>query len=282
MPKLIAGAHVSISKGFVNAMRFAVEKLKANALQIFLKSPRGGGKCKLTDVEAGEYRKFTKQHQVFTVVHCSYLLNFAKDLSKATWPLDNLIDDLKNGERLGVAGVVLHIGKHLELSREKGLSWVVKNIAKVLDITKDLKSAIILENTAGQGTELGMNFSELAKIYNGLKKNKRVKFCFDTCHAFAAGYDLRKPNSVKKVFTEFDKALGLKNLACIHFNDSTSDLGSRVDRHANLGKGKIGKVGLTVVAKLACKNSIPLIIETPEKGLESHSKDLVTLRGWLK
>jgi len=280
MGKLILGAHVSIADGFAAAALFAREKLQANALQIFAKSPRSNGKSKLTEVEAKAYRAATKN--IFTVIHCSYLLNFAKDLSKINYPLENLIDDLRSSEMLGAAGVILHVGKHLELSRSKGIAWIVKNLQFVLEKTKNLKSEIILEITAGQGTELGNNFAELKTIYTQLKKNKRIKFCFDTCHAFAGGYDLRDAVRVKKVFSELDKTLGIKNLSCIHFNDALSEFSSRVDRHANLGEGKIGKAGLIAVAKFAEKNSIPLILETPEKDGSSHAADLKKLRIWLK
>lgn len=280
MGKLILGAHVSIAAGFPETALFAQEKLSANALQIFAKSPRSNGKSKLTEAEAKIYRAATKN--IFTVIHCSYLLNFAKDLSRIIYPLENLIDDLRTSEMLGAAGVILHVGKHLELSRATGIAWIVKNLQYVLEKTKNLKSAIILEITAGQGTELGNNFAELKTIYTQLKKNKRIKFCFDTCHAFAGGYDLRSAASVKKVFTEFDKTLGIKNLSCIHFNDALSEFGSQVDRHANLGEGKIGKVGLVAVAKFAEKNSIPLILETPEKNGKTHLQDLKKLRSWLK
>lgn len=280
MGKLILGAHVSIAAGFTEAAIFAQEKLQANALQIFAKSPRSNGKSKLTDSESVAYRAAAKN--LFTVIHCSYLLNFAKDLSKISYPLENLIDDLHTSEKLNAAGVILHVGKHLELSRAEGIAWIVKNLQYVLEKTKNFKSVIILEITAGQGSELGNNFAELREIYLQLGKPKRIKFCFDTCHAFAGGYDLRSATSVKKVFSELDKTLGVKNLSCIHFNDALLDLGSKVDRHANLGEGKIGKAGLIAVAQFAQKKSIPLILETPERNGKTHAEDLKKLRSWLK
>ncbi|MFA5352240.1 MAG: deoxyribonuclease IV [Candidatus Gracilibacteria bacterium] len=280
MGKLIFGAHVSIADGFTAAALFAREKLSANALQIFAKSPRSNGKSKLTESEAKDYRAAAKS--IFTVIHCSYLLNFAKDLSQIIYPLENLIDDLHTSEMLGAAGVILHVGKHLNLSRGEGIAWVVKNLQFVLEKTKALKSAVILEITAGQGSELGNNFAELREIYIQMGKPKRIKFCFDTCHAFAAGYDLRDAARVKKVFTELDKTLGIKNLSCIHFNDALMDFNSKVDRHANLGEGKIGKAGLIAVAQFAQKNSVPLILETPERNGKTHLQDLKKLRSWLK
>jgi deoxyribonuclease-4 len=280
MSKLIAGAYASIAKGFVKAAENTVEQVGGNALQIFLKSPRGGGVCKLTDAEASDYKKYAQTQGLFTVAHCSYLLNFAKDLTDKPWTLTNLIDDLNNLERLGGVGVVLHIGKSLGLPRAVGLEFVIQNIGSVLTQTKNLKAAIILENTAGQGTELGFTFDELAVIYRGLKKHKRVKFCLDTCHAFAAGYDLRSLAGVKKTFAEFDQKLGLKNLACIHFNDSKSKYESRVDRHADLGEGEIGLSGLRAIAKLAASKKIPLILETPELAT-SYAEQLKQVKNWI-
>jgi len=281
MPKLIIGAHASIAHGFLAAAEFVVEKLQSNALQIFLKSPRSSGSCKLTAAEARVYREFAMKHELFTVIHSSYLLNFAKDLSADKWLFENLIDDIENCAKLGGAGVVLHVGKSLELSRTEALQWIIKNLATIFTATKKLHVPIFIENLAGQGTELGINFDELAMIYCGLHKPTRMKFCFDSCHAFAAGYDLRTSAKVKKVFAEFDKKLGLSNLACIHFNDSALDFSSHVDRHANLGYGKIGRVGLKAIAKFALKKSIPLILETPQRDGGSHKKDLITLRKWL-
>ncbi len=281
MPNLIVGAHASIAKGFVRAAEQTVEQVGGSALQIFLKSPRGGGVCKLTDSEASEYRKYAKEHGLFTVAHCSYLLNFAKDLENKKWTLINLIDDLNNIERLNGAGIVLHIGKALELNRKEALRWVIRNIRSVLDKTKKLKAKVILENTAGQGTELGYTFDELAVIQKGLRGSKRVVFCLDTCHAFAAGYNLKTTVGVKKTFAEFNKKLGVKNLACIHFNDSKSKYESRVDRHADLNAGEIGSAGLTAVAKFAQAKRIPLILETPAL-TASYAEQIQKVKSWLK
>ena len=281
MPKLIAGAHVSIAKGFTAAAQFAVEELSANALQLFLKSPRSGGKCRLQNSEAAEYREFAAPHKLFTVAHGSYLLNFAKDLSAMPWVFENLIDDLENIAQLGGAGVIVHAGKYLEQSRADGTRFIVQNLTRVLAATKKTRATIILENLAGQGTELCSNFAELATIHRRLRKSRRVKFCFDTAHAFAAGYDLRTPAAVRRTFADFDRQLGIPNLACIHFNDSKVEFRSNVDRHENLGKGKIGRNGLAAVARFARKHQIPLILETPTRDGDGHQQDLETLRSWL-
>ncbi|KKT02903.1 MAG: apurinic endonuclease Apn1, deoxyribonuclease IV [Candidatus Peregrinibacteria bacterium GW2011_GWF2_43_17] len=273
----IYGAHMSISArraqynqvvspkrnssdGFISALKEAHEVLHVNAMQIFMKSPRGMAKTKLTAEEAREFRAYSaKIGFKFTVAHCSYLLNFAKP--GAEWALQSLVDDLKGVEMLDGAGVVLHVGKHLDLSEGEAFDFLIKNLKKVLEETDGLKAKIILENTAGQGTEMGRSFEELSAIYSALGKNKRVVFCLDTCHAWAWGYDFTKP---EKVFDEFDKILGLKNLELIHFNDALKSRGSRVDRHANLGEGEIGDANLKAIIRFAGRESVPMIVETPD------------------
>jgi deoxyribonuclease-4 len=271
---------MSIADGFLNAAQKTVAEYGANAMQIFLKSPRGRSEKPLDLKEAEEFKKYCRAHGVFVVGHCSYLLNFAKDLSADPWPLDSLISDLHKIKQLGGGGVVLHLGKYLELDKATALKFMAKNIGEVLNRTKN--GWIILENTAGQGSEIGWRFEELAKLYGKLGKPTRVKFCLDTAHAFAAGYELSTPVSVKKTLAEFDRLIGLKNLICLHLNDTFKTLGSRVDRHENIGKGLIGKAGLLAIIKLAQQRSWPMILETPECGTGSHLQDLRTIRAWLK
>ncbi len=283
MPKKVAvlGAHMSIAKGFVEAAQETVASLGANALQIFLKSPRGRGKTKLTDEEAGKFRAYCDANGVrFVVAHCSYLLNFAKPMdANSRWPLDSLIEDLRSMEKLNGHGVVLHVGKNLELSFEDAEKYLIENLKVVLNETADTDQPILLENTAGQGTEMGYTFEQLRSFYEKLGKPDRVKFCLDTCHMFAAGYDLRTPAAVRKTMDEIERLIGLDRVQLFHFNDSKKDLGSRVDRHEILNEGFIGN-GLKTVAKFARDHEIPMILETPEK-TRTHKEDLQILKGWL-
>lgn len=283
MDNLVYGAHMSIAKGFVKAAEVTSEEYRTNAMQIFLKSPRGRYEKNISDGEANAFRDYCRQHGIrFVVAHCSYLLNFTQDVSKDTWPLDSLITDLKNIHRLGGVGVVLHIGKYLELEAQQACRNLSANIADIMRRTEAENNWVILENTAGQGTEIGWQFPELENIFKKeLHSHPRVRFCFDTAHAFAAGYDLRDAKGVAQVFGEFDARFGLDRLALIHFNDSLKDLGSRVDRHANLGQGKIGKDGLLAVARFAIAHQIPIVLETPEDDNGSHLPDINVLRGWL-
>jgi deoxyribonuclease-4 len=279
--KMVYGAHVSISNGFLGAAMQSAEEYGANAMQIFIKSPRGGGSKFISDEESKEFKTYCKQAGMkFIVAHCSYLLNFAKPPAKNKWALDLLINDVECVHKLGGDGVVLHIGKYLDMKQETAWKNVVKSIHAVLDATKDTKVSLLLETTAGQGTEIGFRFDELAELYKKIDRSDRVQFCVDTCHIFAAGYDIRTPEGVKKTFLEWNKLIGVKYIKCIHFNDSKKTLGSRVDRHAVLDGGEIGKKGLLAVIAFAKKNKIPMILETPED-TRTHGEELEIFRSWL-
>lgn len=277
---LIAGAHMSIAKGFLEAAKQTKENYKANALQIFLRSPRSRTEKPLDLDEAAQVKKYIKQNKIFLIGHCSYLLNFAKDIDKDPWPVQSLISDIKKIYQLGGIGVVSHMGKTLNLKKTQAYKYLQKNLKKVLKKTEKEGIWIILENTAGQGSEMGCTFEDLKYLYDLLGKNKRIRFCFDTAHSFVSGYDLSTKKTVKETFNKFNKTIGLNKIALIHFNDSKKELGSKVDRHANLGDGLINKEGLKEIIKIAKRESIPLILETPEKGKKTHLDDLQTLRKW--
>lgn len=276
--KPILGAHMSISKGLVEAARKTREEYDANALQIFTKNPRGRAAKPLNRQDATAFKKYCKENGVdFVVAHGSYLLNLAKPLPANHWSIANLVDDLIRVDALGGTGVVLHVGKFLELPYATAEKELIKNILLVLKKTARLKTKIIIENTAGQGTEMGTTFELLAQLYKGLKKHPRIGFCIDTCHTFAAGYDWKKDPG--KVFKQWDKLIGLDKINCIHFNDSMKEAGSKRDRHANIGTGCIGVPTLKKIAHFAAKKRIPMIIETPEK-TRTHLDDLKIIKKW--
>ncbi len=276
---LILGVHMSIAKGFQEAARRTADVYGANAMQVFTKNPRGRGAKPILKKDAKEFKTICKKEKIeFVSAHSSYLLNFAKSLPKNHWSFKDIKLDLERVTLLGGVGSVLHIGKRLELDYEVAEKYLSENIFHILKITEKTGALLILENTAGQGSEMGTNFKQLASLYKKLKKHKRVKFCLDTCHTFAAGYDWTKgPN---KIFKEFDKQIGLKNLVCMHFNDSMKEVNSKRDRHDNIGKGKIGLKNMKNIAMFAKKHSIPLILETPEKTI-THEQDLKVVRSMI-
>jgi deoxyribonuclease-4 len=280
---MILGAHMSISKGFAEAARQAGEDYKANAMQIFTKSPRGGKIRPIADSEAQAFKDNCKKFGIkFVVAHSSYLLNFGKDILHLPWMLDNIVADFERLNALGGNGVVIHIGKIVEGDREASFKNIIENAKIVIEKTKNLPQSYVLENTAGQNGDLGWNFDDLKIIWDGLRNfSPRVKFCLDTAHLWGAGYDLSGETAVKKVFTEFDQLIGLKNVSNLHFNDSKKKLGSRVDRHDNLGEGQIGLEGMKAIALLADEKNIPIILETPETSTRTRLDDLILLRSLL-
>ncbi|EKD93532.1 MAG: hypothetical protein ACD_28C00129G0005 [uncultured bacterium] len=274
----LLGAHMSIANGFLAAAQETHELLGANALQLFLKSPRGRGITKLTVDDAHAFREYIKKVDIrFVVVHSSYLLNLAKPITGDPWALQSLIDDLRSTAQLGGAGVVLHIGKTLELAYGIAEDHLVQNLQTVLEATQDLSTEIILENTAGQGTEMGITFAQLASVYTKLGKPSRVSFCLDTCHLFAAGYDLTTAISVEQILKQFDEEIGTHKIRVFHFNDSKYPLGARRDRHQNLKEGHVGLEGLTVLAQFGARRGIPMILETPLRD-GSHLEDFKILK----
>ncbi len=291
---LIIGVHQSVAKGFYNAVENAVKVYNTNALQIFLKSPQMMTFCKITDDEAEKTKKYVTENNIFLVGHCSYLLNFAKEQKfketndvkkRGNWAVNSLVDDLISINKMGGYGIVLHIGKYTDQTKEESMKIITKNISEVIKSLefklKDNKKIpyIILENTAGQGTEIGSNIEELAEIYESLNRHPRIKFCVDTAHAFASGYDFRTKEGFDSYIKKFDKLIGVDHIGLFHFNDSKKDLATKVDRHESIGHGFIGENGLKAIAEYAKEKTIPLILETPDKEI-SHMEDLKRVKSW--
>ena len=273
------GAHASMAKGFENALK-SINAMGGNSTQVFLKSPRSRASKPLDEEDAKNTKKYLQENNFFLVGHCSYLLNFAKDYKKDPWPVSSLIEDLERISKMGGAGVVLHIGKYLDMEKDVAFKNINRAVSHVLENTpNDVK--VIFENTAGQGTEIGFKFEELKEIYDSFtnKQKERIGFCLDTAHSYAAGYDLSTIEGVKEWEQSFDKNIGWNKVVCIHFNDSKKELNSRVDRHQDIGHGTIGELGLSEVARIAKETNKPLILETI--GEFSNYKDEISLiKGW--
>jgi deoxyribonuclease IV len=264
MPKKIYyGAHASIAKGIVGALK-TIKDSGGNIAQIFISNPQGKGTKIRTKDEINQIKTFQKDNNMKLVIHAPYVLNFAKPFESTNWWVKQLITELKIGAEMGSIGSVVHFGKHLKLTRKQGLINMKKSFEYIVDNTPN-NATIILETAAGQGTELGYDLEEFAALYNSFsdKYKKKIKICIDTCHVFVAGYDLSSKKMVKSFFIKFNKLIGMKHVVLMHLNDSKPELGKRVDRHENIGKGNIGLLGLTEVIKYAKKKGIPLILETP-------------------
>lgn len=259
------GMHVSIAGSIDKAVDNALT-LDCTAFQIFTRNPRGWNAKLLSNTDIANYREklaASKIDRFATVAHMPYLPNlsspeddpFAKSVS-------SLVEEIKRCSRLGVPYLVAHLGSHKGAGDQKGIEKLVKAFTKAAeDSPSDVM--ILLEDTAGQKNSVGSDFEQLASILFQLKPAKRFGVCLDTCHAFAAGYDLRIEKTVKSTLEQFDKFIGTENIKIVHLNDSKGEIGCNVDRHEHIGLGHIGETGLGHVVKFANSKKIPIILETP-------------------
>jgi len=258
------GSHVSISGSIANAITNA-SKRECSAFQVFTSNPRGWHAKDLTDDGITNYKNNLSQSNIdrfATVAHMPYLPNLSSpEISVYEKSIHTMIREVERCDKLGIPYLVTHLGSHKGTGEDKGIRRLVGALTEVAKTNKDV--TILLENTAGQKNSVGSDFTQLAEIFFGLKPASRFGICIDTCHAFAAGYDLRNEKNVKDAFEKFDSEIGLKHIKIIHLNDSKGELGCHLDRHEHIGLGHIGEAGLSQVVKLANKNKIPIILETP-------------------
>jgi len=205
----------------------------------------------------------------YVVIHTMYLLNLASpDDSLFERSVAALIEEIARAVVLGVDRVVTHLGAHVGGGIEAGIGRVIEGLERVI-ASPAFSSApsirLLLENTAGAGTTVGTRFEELGAIISGLTDPSRIGVCLDTCHAFAAGYDLRTPKAVDKTICSFDSEIGLDRLDLVHLNDSVYPLGSRRDRHAHIGRGEIGMEGIRAIVNHQALRALPFILETPKE-----------------
>ena len=258
------GLHVSISGSIANAVTNAVER-ECSAFQIFTGNPRGWYSKDLPTEDVSNYKKNLSESNIdrfATVAHMPYLPNLSTpDEPSYEKSIKAMIREVERCAKIGIPYLVTHLGSHKGSGEENGIKRLTGALMEVAKATSDV--TILLENTAGQKNSVGSDFTQLAEIFSSLKPASRFGICIDTCHAFAAGYDLRNEKNVKDAFEKFDSEIGLKHIKIIHLNDSKGELGCHLDRHEHIGLGHIGETGLSQVVKLANKNKIPIILETP-------------------
>ncbi|MEZ2684944.1 deoxyribonuclease IV [Proteus vulgaris] len=258
------GAHVSAAGGVDQAVLRAHE-IKATAFALFTKNQR---QWKAAPLSTEVIDKFKKNCELYgygpsqILPHDSYLINLGHPEEEALEKSrDAFLDEMQRCEQLGIELLNFHPGSHLnKIDVDKCLQKIAQSINITLEKTKNVTA--VIENTAGQGTNLGYRFEHLAAIIDGVEDKSRVGVCIDTCHTFAAGYDLRTREECEKTFAEFEKTVGFQYLKAMHLNDAKSELASRVDRHHSLGEGNIGKVPFSYIMQDARFDGIPLILET--------------------
>ncbi len=266
LPKPIyLGAHLSISGGLYKAIDSAID-LGATALQIFTKNQRQWTAPPLKEEEIKKFKESWKRWGEYPVfAHVSYLLNLAspkKDMQNKS--VEGFAVELKRAESLGIKYLVTHLGSHMGDEEKQALKRFAQNLDTAIEKSETKKVKILLETTAGQGTNLGYDFKHLRLVMDHSKHPERLGVCFDTCHAFAAGYEIRDVDNFEKTFETLDKEVGLKILFLIHLNDSKHKLGSRKDRHEHIGKGEIGIEGFKNIMTHPLTYSIPKVLETPK------------------
>ncbi|OLB92021.1 MAG: endonuclease [Thaumarchaeota archaeon 13_1_40CM_38_12] len=259
------GMHVSIAGSIDRAVDNAMA-MGCTAFQIFTRNPRGWAAKPLSSNDITSFKEKlggSKIDRYATVAHMPYLPNLSSpDEDPFAKSLSSLVNEIKRCSKLGVPFIVAHLGSHKGAGDKTGIEKLVKAFTKAAQDTSD-DVMILLENTAGQKNSVGSNFEQLASILFQLKPTKRFGICFDTCHAFAAGYDLRKEKIASQTLDKFDKAIGFEHLRILHLNDSKGELGCNKDRHEHIGLGQIGELGLSYVIKKANSKKIPIILETP-------------------
>jgi apurinic endonuclease (APN1) len=272
----LLGAHTSINGGVSTAVVLA-EKLGFTAIQIFTKNNNRWYAKELGEKEIETYKTRLKASNIkFVVAHDSYLINLcAKDTEMLNKSRDSFLDELKRCELLEIPHLNFHPGAHLGLGEDEGIKLIAESLNVIHSSTPGYKVTSMIETTAGQGSSVGYKFEHMRKIIDLVDEKNRMTVCIDTAHIFAAGYDIKNASKYKQVMNEFDNIIGLDRLKCIHMNDSKKILGSRVDRHENIGKGFIGIEGFINIMNDKRIEHIPKILETP-KGKE-QSEDLVNL-----
>ncbi|PYQ46776.1 MAG: deoxyribonuclease IV [Acidobacteria bacterium] len=276
----LIGAHLSTKGGLHTAFDRAGE-VNASAMAIFAKNSNQWKGKELTDEDCKLFAKKRSVKPVFT--HASYLINLAttnREFHKKS--IAALIDELDRAERLDIRGVVLHPGAHMGAGSDVGIEKIARSLDRVRAAIPNHRVVTLLETSAGQGSCLGCSFEELGKIIKLVDDPKRVGVCFDTCHVFASGYDLRTRDAYERTIEELDRQVGIGNVGLFHLNDSKKDLGSRVDRHEHIGDGRVGLDAFRFLLNDERFRGIPKLLETPKKiEHESDRRNLATLRSLL-
>ncbi len=282
---MLAGAHMSIAGGVFNAITRGLD-CGCNTIQIFTKSNNQWKAKVLTEEDVAKFKQLREASQIAPVVaHDSYLINLGtQDDALYEKSIDALFIELGRAEALELSYLVIHPGAHVGAGEKAGLRRIAQGIKLLHKRTKGYKVRIALETTAGQGTSLGYRFEQLAQLLDLIGDNDRLAICLDTCHIFAAGYDIRTPAAYKKTLAELDDVVGLDMVKLIHLNDSKKGLGSRVDRHQHIGRGEIGSEGFRLLVNDSRFARLPMILETPKKkdGDEWDLMNLGTIRGLVK
>jgi deoxyribonuclease IV len=267
---MLLGSHMSVSGGMHRAFERA-GTAGCTTMQVFTKNNNRWAARPYTAEDIALYRQAASRSAVAPVLaHASYLINLcAGNQEILARSRAALRDELERCEALGILGLIIHPGSHVGAGESEGIKRIAESLNLTHAQTPKVRSLTILETTAGQGSALGYRFEQLRGIIDAVEEQDRMAVCFDTCHVFAAGYDIRSEQGWEDTMNAFDRTIGLRRLAAVHVNDSRRDLGSRVDRHDHIGKGMIGLGGFRFLMNDARLDLVPKILET-EKSEDMH------------
>jgi deoxyribonuclease IV len=281
---LLLGAHMSIAGGVHAAVDRALS-IGCTALQVFTKNSTQWNAKPLSDEDIESYKTKIADARIVPVVsHDSYLINLsAVDQNLLKKSRKMFVEEIRRCAQLGIPLLNFHPGAHCGAGAEEGIKKIIKSLNIAHAETKGCGVMSVVETTAGQGTSLGRSFEEIAAIVNGVEETSRMAVCIDTCHVFAAGYDISTEEGYRKTFEEFDAIVGFDRLAAFHINDSKKGLASHVDRHEHIGKGAIGIEGFRLLMNDRRFDAIPKILETPKsEDLHEDVENMKLLRSLVR
>ncbi len=278
----LLGAHVSIAGGLHKAIERG-EELSATAIQIFSKNQRQWFAPELKDEEVEKFLESWKNSSIKEiVVHSSYLINLGNPDEKARKrSINSFKNELTRMRKLKLKKFVFHPGSHLGTGEDKGIELITESLKEIIESGYAEGMLLLLETTAGQGSNIGYRFEHLSEIMEKTGYDEFLGVCVDTCHIYSAGYDIKTKKAYESVVKELKKIIGLDKVYAFHINDSKSKFASRVDRHENIGKGEIGEKPFSYILNDKRFYNIPKIIETPG-GMEKYKIDLEILRRLIK
>ena len=283
----ILGAHMSIAGGYYKSVNIA-EAAGCDCVQLFTKSNKQWRAKPLVEKDIELFQTALKEHKIeHCLSHASYLINLASPKEEGlTKSRDALVIELERANTLGIPYVVFHPGSFLKSGEAAGLKTIIESLDEVHQRTKELDSILLLENVAGQGTNLGWKFEQLQTMIEGVKTPERVGVCIDTCHAFAAGYAMGSRGEYEATIDAMESTFGLDKIKAFHLNDSKKPFGSRKDRHEHIGVGEMGLEPFRNLLNDSRFNAIPMYLETPkgenEDGEDLDVMNLATLRGLIE
>ncbi|HCN09729.1 MAG TPA: deoxyribonuclease IV [Lentisphaeria bacterium] len=282
MPKF--GAHMSISGGFPLAIDRG-EAVGCDTIQIFTKSNRQWAAAPIADEDAAAFIARRAESSIDPVfVHASYLINVCSEVDATREKsVMGLIDEIDRAAKLELPFIVLHPGSPKGLQTDVGLQVAADNLRLVINATANCGVRIAIETMAGQGSSICGEFEHIARLYEAVDADERLGVCFDTCHVFAAGYDIRDETGYENTISAFGDTVGFGRLLALHLNDSKAKFGSCKDRHEHIGAGEIGRDAFEFIVNDERLEHLPMVIETPKgKSMEEDEENLATLRGMVR